>query len=156
MPEGNESSILKVGLAQLAPVVLDRRATLSKVVQPVSAAAEKGCALVCFGEALVPGYPVWVSRTDGSRFDTLDQKQLHALYAEQAVQPMPTRLSTLLAHLHHSSSPRICVPRPGRSPASQATCGSHPGSGETAGDWPRRDIPTLRRAGPPCRAPRPW
>ncbi len=74
----DEPQILRVGLAQVAPVLLDRQATLSKVVQHTSAAAEKGCGLVCFGEALVPGYPVWVSRTDGSRFDTDDQKQLHA------------------------------------------------------------------------------
>ncbi len=93
----DEPQILRVGLAQVAPVLLDREATLSKVVQHTSAAAEKGCGLVCFGEALVPGYPVWVSRTDGSRFDTDDQKQLHALYAEQAVQPEAGHLDEVCA-----------------------------------------------------------
>ncbi len=97
MPRKDEPSILKVGLAQVAPVVLDRQATLCKVVAHTQAAAEQGCAMVCFGEALVPGYPVWISRTDGSRFDTDDQKQLHALYAEQAVQPEAGHLDEVCA-----------------------------------------------------------
>ena len=53
--------------------------------------------MVCFGEALVPGYPVWISRTDGARFDTDDQKQLHALYTEQAVQPEAGHLDEVCA-----------------------------------------------------------
>jgi predicted amidohydrolase len=40
---------------------------------------------VAFGEALVPGYPFWVERTDGARFDSALQKKLYAHYVEQAV-----------------------------------------------------------------------
>ena len=49
------------------------------------AGGEEGCGLVAFGEALVPGYPLWLSRTGGARFDDGDQKRLFARYADQAV-----------------------------------------------------------------------
>jgi len=80
------TAALRIGLAQIAPVLLDRSATLAKVVQRIEEAAARRCRLVAFGEALVPGYPIWLSRTDGARFDAADQKALHALYLDQAVQ----------------------------------------------------------------------
>ena len=46
---------LTIGLAQVAPVWLNREKTLSKVTQQVEQAAAEGCQLVAFGEALVPG-----------------------------------------------------------------------------------------------------
>lgn len=76
---------LTVALAQIAPCWLDRSATLDKVRRYVERAADEGAALVVFGEALVPGYPFWVERTDGARFDSALQKTLFAEYATQAV-----------------------------------------------------------------------
>lgn len=76
---------LKVAVAQVAPVLLDRERTLARAVAAIAEASDAGARLVCFGEALVPGYPVWLSRTDGARFDDADQKRLHRLYAAQAV-----------------------------------------------------------------------
>jgi len=76
---------LTVSLAQIAPVLLDREATLERVLEPIREAAEMGAGLVAFGEALVPGYPTWIERTGGARFDSDEQKELFALYAEQAV-----------------------------------------------------------------------
>jgi nitrilase len=76
---------LKVGLAQIAPVWLQRDATISKVTEWIGKAADQGCKLVVFGEALVPGYPFWVERTDGARFESGRQKKLYAHYVEQAV-----------------------------------------------------------------------
>ncbi|MHC4827390.1 MAG: nitrilase-related carbon-nitrogen hydrolase, partial [Planctomycetota bacterium] len=70
---------MKIGLAQVAPVLFEREATLAKIIEHVRAAAGQGCRLVAFGEALVPGYPVWIERTDGARFNADDQKRLHAL-----------------------------------------------------------------------------
>ena len=78
-------SLLKVALAQIAPVWLDRAATLAKVIARIDEAAALGCGLVAFGEALVPGYPFWIEWTDGARFDSAAQKDLFALYADQAV-----------------------------------------------------------------------
>ncbi len=74
-----------IALAQIAPVWLDRQATLAKVVDRVREAAAAGARLVAFGEALVPGYPFWVEHTDGARFESALQKVLFAHYADQAV-----------------------------------------------------------------------
>jgi nitrilase len=76
---------LKVGLAQIAPVWLQREATIKKVVTWINDAAGQGCALVAFGEALVPGYPFWVERTDGAKFESDLQKSLFAHYVRQGV-----------------------------------------------------------------------
>jgi nitrilase len=76
---------LRVAIAQLAPAWLQRDATLDRVLDFVSRAADEGARLVAFGEALVPGYPFWPELTDGARFDSPVQKELFARYADQAV-----------------------------------------------------------------------
>jgi len=76
---------MRVAVAQLAPVFLDRDATLAKVADAVSEAASSGAALVAFGETLVPAYPAWLSRTGGARFDDPQQKALYARYVDQGV-----------------------------------------------------------------------
>ena len=78
--------VLKVGLAQIAPVWLNRDETLNKVVSYINDAAGQGVDLIAFGEALVPGYPFWVEPTGGARFNAPDQKEIHAEYIKQAVQ----------------------------------------------------------------------
>lgn len=80
------SKTLKVGVAQIAPVWLDREATVAKVVEWIGKAADAGCGFVVFGEALIPGYPFWIEHTDGARFNSPSQKAMHAHYLEQAVQ----------------------------------------------------------------------
>ena len=79
------NSTLQVALAQIAPVWLQREATTAKIVDRIGAAAAEVCSLVVFGEALLPGYPFWVERTDGARFESDVQKELFAHYAEQSV-----------------------------------------------------------------------
>ena len=79
------SDSITVGLAQIAPVWLDRSRTLDKVILWVEKAADAGCQLVAFGETLVPGYPFWLSSTDGAKFNSAVQKELHAHYLDQAV-----------------------------------------------------------------------
>lgn len=82
----NNKDIIKVGLAQMAPIWLDREKTLQKICAFIEDAARQNCELVVFGEALVPGYPYWVERTDGARFDSKLQKEIYAHYLEQGVQ----------------------------------------------------------------------
>lgn len=77
---------LVVGLAQIAPVWLNRAETLSKILDQVRAASEAGCHLVAFGEGLLPGYPFWIERTNGATFNSPMQKEIHAHYMDQAVQ----------------------------------------------------------------------
>lgn len=79
--------MIKVGLAQIAPVWLDKKATLQRVEETILQAGEAGCDLVVFGEGYVPGYPFWIGLTDGAAFDSKVQKELHAHYLRNAVQP---------------------------------------------------------------------
>lgn len=77
---------LTIAGAQIAPIWLDRERTLDKVADWVQRASSAGAQLVAFGECLVPGYPFWLERTDGARFESPLQKSLHAHYLDQAVQ----------------------------------------------------------------------
>ena len=86
---------IKVGLAQIAPVWLNREKTLDKIEDYVLQAGKQGCDLVVFGEALIPGYPFWVERTDGARFNNKVQKELFAHYQDQAVQIEAGHLDSL-------------------------------------------------------------
>ncbi len=98
MTPGNiKHDILKVGLAQIAPVWLNREKTVSKVEDYILQAADNKCQLVVFGEALIPGYPFWVDRTDGARFNSPVQKEIHAHYLDQAVQIESGALSSICA-----------------------------------------------------------
>lgn len=105
--------LMTVGLAQIAPVWLDREATLGKVLRRVEEAAGQGCQLVAFGEALVPGYPFWIERTDGARFNSPVQKEMHAYYMSQAVQIEQGHLDGLcaLAGQHEMAVVLGCVER---------------------------------------------
>ncbi len=78
-------SRINVALAQIAPAWLRREATTEKIAHRIDKAGQEGADLVCFGEALLPGYPFWVERTDGARFDSAVQKRLYAHYAEQSI-----------------------------------------------------------------------
>ena len=78
-------NLLKVALAQIAPVWLNKQQTLEKIYSAIQEAAQQNAELIVFGEGLVPGYPFWVSLTDGARFDAKIQKELHAHYARNAV-----------------------------------------------------------------------
>ena len=79
------SDFLKIALAQIAPVWFDRDKTLAKVLERISEAADSGCDLVVFGEALVPGYPFWLEYSNITAFNSAFHKQFHAEYVNQAV-----------------------------------------------------------------------
>ena len=76
---------ISVGLAQIAPVWLDRDATIDKVAGWIEKSATEGCSLVVFGEAMIPGYPFWVEHTGGAEFESDLQKSLYAHYVNQSV-----------------------------------------------------------------------
>lgn len=105
---------LTVGLAQISPVWLDRDRTIAKVVEWVCRAAAGGCRLVAFGEALVPGYPFWVERTDGARFESAVQKAIFAHYLNQGVQIEAGHLDPVrrVAAEHRIAVYLGCVERP--------------------------------------------
>ncbi|MEL6870339.1 MAG: carbon-nitrogen hydrolase family protein [Pseudomonadota bacterium] len=75
---------MRVALAQIAPVFLNRQKTTEKIVATMHASPDAD--LIAFGEALLPGYPFWVERTNGARFGAADQQRWHARYQREAVQ----------------------------------------------------------------------
>lgn len=77
--------MLRVGIAQIAPVWLDRARTLDKMVSWAVDASDKGCKLLAFGETVLPGFPFWTELTDGARFDSDVQKDIFAHYLDQAI-----------------------------------------------------------------------
>jgi nitrilase len=79
-------SLLKVALAQISPVWLDKSATLEKIKASILEAAQAGCELIVFGEGLLPGYAWWLSITYASAWDNRIQKEIHAHYARNAIQ----------------------------------------------------------------------
>lgn len=75
-----------VSAVQSAPVFLDAEATTSKVVSLIGRAAAQGAQLVAFPETFLPGYPVWISITDGAAFDDPKQKAAYAAYLDASVE----------------------------------------------------------------------
>jgi len=80
------NNILKIGLAQISPVWLDRERTREKIEDYIRKAASEKCNLVVFGEALLPGYPFWLELTGGAVFNSKMQKEIHAHYIRNSVQ----------------------------------------------------------------------
>lgn len=76
---------LKIALAQVAPVWLDKAATILKVEDQIKNAAQENCELIVFGEGLIPGYPFWLALTGGAEWNTQVNKELHAHYVRNSV-----------------------------------------------------------------------
>ncbi|WP_459212560.1 carbon-nitrogen hydrolase family protein [Aquimarina rhabdastrellae] len=79
------NSKLKIALAQIAPVWLNKKETLEKIKKNIKEAAKEEVELIVFGESLLPGYPFWVELTNGAKFNSDVQKEIHAHYAQNAV-----------------------------------------------------------------------
>lgn len=80
-----KENLLKVALAQIAPVWLDRSETLLKIKTQINEAAKNEADLIIFGEGLLPGYPFWLALTGGAEWDKKVNKELHAHYVRNAV-----------------------------------------------------------------------
>lgn len=80
------NEFITVGMAQLAPVWLDRQGTLEKVKAAMQDAAGQQVDLLVFGEGFLPGYPFWLALTEGAKWDLSINKALHAHYASQSIQ----------------------------------------------------------------------
>ena len=81
-----QENILKIAMTQIAPVWLHKEKTIDKIKSFIIDAGTKKCELIVFGEALLPGYPFWISLTNGSEFNSTIQKELHAHYIRNSVQ----------------------------------------------------------------------
>lgn len=78
--------MLNLAIAQIAPVWLDRENTIAKIVEYCQEAGRNGADVVVFGESMIPGYPYWLDLTDGARFNSKMQKEIHAHYVQEAIQ----------------------------------------------------------------------
>ncbi len=87
--------VLRAAAAQIAPVYLQRAATVEKALSWCARAADQGAQLLAFPEALVPGYPTWLARTHGAAFEDPLQKEIHARYLDQAVELPGAELTAL-------------------------------------------------------------
>ncbi len=81
----SDSNLLKVGLAQISPIWLNKEKTLEKIITYIEKAGSTACELVVFGEALLPGYPFWLGLTHGSNFNSKMQKEIFAHYVRNSV-----------------------------------------------------------------------
>lgn len=79
-------NVLKVALAQISPVWLDKKGTIEKIETTILNAAKEGAELLVFGEALLPGYPFWLALTGGAKWDLKVNKELHAHYVRNSIQ----------------------------------------------------------------------
>ena len=59
-----KQNLLNVALSQIAPVWLDKEATLQKIYFQIQQAADRNTELIIFGEGVLPGYPFWLALTD--------------------------------------------------------------------------------------------
>ncbi|MBD0777144.1 carbon-nitrogen hydrolase family protein [Maribacter sp. ANRC-HE7] len=107
-------NVLKVALAQIAPVWLDKLATLKKIEATIVAAAKENAELLVFGEALLPGYPFWLALTNGAGWDLKINKELHAHYVRNAIQIEAGELDGVckLAKEHHMAIYLGIIERP--------------------------------------------
>lgn len=77
---------LKIGMAQIAPVWLNKQKTIEKIKNYITKAGDNQCELIVFGEALLPGYPFWLTLTNGAEFNSTTQKEIHAHYLKNSIQ----------------------------------------------------------------------
>ena len=91
------SSVLKVALAQIAPVWLNKEKTLQKIEKTINEAATEQAELIVFGEALLPGYPFWVELVNGATFNSPVAKELHAHYVKNSIMIEAGELNSICA-----------------------------------------------------------
>lgn len=74
----------KAAVIQRPPLLLDRGATIGRVIESLGEAADAGATLAIFPEAHVPGYPAWVWRLRPGG-DMALSNDLHAALRAEAV-----------------------------------------------------------------------
>ncbi|WP_297797359.1 carbon-nitrogen hydrolase family protein [uncultured Eudoraea sp.] len=86
---------LKLALAQISPVWLDKMGTIAKIEDVIHNAAKEKAELLIFGEGILPGYPFWLAYTDGASWNLEVNKEIHAHYMRNAIQIEKGDLNTI-------------------------------------------------------------
>ncbi|MEU0650517.1 MULTISPECIES: carbon-nitrogen hydrolase family protein [Streptomyces phaeochromogenes group] len=113
---------LTVAAAQLGGPWLNVSARMSRLVQAAELAAAQGAQLLGTPETYLSGYPFWLARTHGARFNDADQKACYAAYLDSAIEvsgPELRELEQLAADL--SLTLTVGVTERGRGNASGST-----------------------------------
>lgn len=77
---------MKLGIAQLAPIWLNKAATTKLIIQQIEKAAAQGIELLAFSETFLSGYPFWVCRTNAAAFEDQRQQRAYGQFLEEAVE----------------------------------------------------------------------
>lgn len=80
------TNTLKIAMAQISPVWLNKEKTIDKIKLSITDAASENCELIVFGEGLLPGYPFWLSFLNGAEFNSKVTKEIHAHYIQNSIQ----------------------------------------------------------------------
>ena len=70
---------------QIAPVFLSAKNTWEKLETYIREAKDNDAELVTWGETLIPGYPFWISHSEGAKFNNPDQKKTFSTYWREAI-----------------------------------------------------------------------
>jgi nitrilase len=76
---------IKVAVAQVAPVFLDRAATTNKVCDWIVRAGNEGARWVVFPETVIPGYPYWLMTLPSMATSTMNRE----LFENSVIVPGP-------------------------------------------------------------------
>ncbi len=76
---------MKVAVVQIAPVFLDKTATWQKLKTYILDGVKQGVKIFTWGETLLPGYPQWLSETNGASFDDENQKLAYNKYWQESL-----------------------------------------------------------------------
>ena len=89
--------MIKVAGIQIAPIFLDAQKTWEKLAQYIREAKSNGTELVTWGETLIPGYPIWLARSGGAKFNDRSSRfiQMSHLWTCMPIFPLGT---TFLLH----------------------------------------------------------
>ena len=87
---------MRIAAAQVHTAWLDPVRTTAIVTDWIGRAADEDVELVAFGETFLGGYPLWLSVTDGARFDDPRQKVAYAAYLDAAVEIDGPEVSTVI------------------------------------------------------------
>ena len=109
---------MRIAAAQVHGAWLDPVRTTEIVTDWIGRAPDEDIELVAFGETFLGGYPLWLSVTDGARFDDAGQKAAYAAYLDAAVEVDGPEVSTIIeGPVIDTCSPTSGRPNVGRAPA---------------------------------------
>jgi len=82
----NTIKVVKVGIAQFSPVILNRSESVDKACAIIAQAGQEGVKLLAFPESWLCGYPVWVDWSAFAEFDSPKAKKLYAKFYEACIE----------------------------------------------------------------------